>query len=153
MKKLLIIPALILSSMAFGQKYKALLQMKNYAGEGAYITAYIVNGKGQVIKTLSVMGDDKKWYKNLKYWYAAQKAKAENLDAITSASISGGKRNIFVVNIDPSLMNKGNAIRFESAVEHGNAVAKELEIPLSTAGVQNKVDGTGYIRFVKLNAV
>lgn len=153
MKKILVIPALIFSSLAFGQKYKALLQMKNYSGEGAYVTAYIVNGKGQLIKTLSVMGEDRKWYKNLKYWYSAQKAKAEKLDAITSASISGGKRNVFLINLDPSLMNKGNAIRFESAVEHGQSVTKELEIPLSTAAVETKVDGTGYIRFVKLSAV
>lgn len=133
-------------------RYKALLQMKTYSGEGAYITAYIVDGTGKFIKTLSVMGDEGKWYKNLKQWYAGQSKKKENLDAITGASVSGGKRNIFTIAIDKAMMNKGYKIRFESAVEHGQHVPVEAEIPLSSA-IEEKVDGKGYIRYVKLNQI
>lgn len=145
----------IFGTSVYGQsdKYKCMLQMKNYSGEGAYITAYIVNAQGKFIKTLNVMGDDKKWYKNLKQWYLAQKKTNEKLDAITGASVSGGKRNVFTIQLDQSLINKGYKIRFESAVEHGNHIPIEVDIPLETATIESKVDGKGYIRFVKLNAI
>lgn len=153
--KIIYLTLFLLGSMAFAQsaKYKCMLQMKNYSGEGAYVTAYIVNAQGKFIKTLNVMGDDKKWYKNLKQWYAAQTKSKEKLDAITGASVSGGKRNVFTIQLEPSLMNKGNKIRFESSVEHGDYVPVELDIPLETASIENKVDGKGYIRFAKLNAI
>lgn len=153
-KKIFAVGALLMASIAFGQnKYKCLVQMKNYPGQGAYIAAYIVNGKGQFVKTLQVMGDDERWHDSLKTWHNAQNKKAEKLDAITGASVSGGKRNIFTIQIDESLMNKGNKIRFESAVEHGEYVASELEIPLDKATIEEKVDGKGYIRFVKINSI
>ena len=55
-----------LSLMAFSslnksessQKYKCMIQMKNYEGEGAYIVISLVNPKGEYEKTLYVQGDD-----------------------------------------------------------------------------------------------
>ena len=140
-------------AMAQSTKYKCMLQMKNYTGEGAYITAYIINPQGKYVKSLSVMGDDERWYKNLKQWYAGQSKSKEKLDAITGASVSGGKRNVFTVSIDNAMMNKGYKIRFESSVEHGDYVPVELDIPLETATILNRVDGKGYIRFAKLNSL
>lgn len=152
--KLLSLFFVVLCSFAFSQsKFKCLLQMKNYTGEGAYITVYIVSPQGDFIKTLNVMGDDKKWYNTLKRWYPAQRKKKENLDGITGASVSGGKRNIVTIEIDDSLLNKGNKLRFESAVEDGDYVPVEAEIILDAEHIEKKVDGKGYVRFVKLNKI
>lgn len=136
-------------------RYKCMLQMKNYSGEGAYVVASIVDAKGKYIRTLSVMGDEGKWYQNLKQWYTAQRKLNEKLDGITSASVSGGKREVFTIAIEEALMNKGNKIRFESVVEHGNYIPVELEIPLSSNEIQNKVDAIekGYLRFAKLSVL
>ncbi|MEG0188611.1 MAG: DUF2271 domain-containing protein, partial [Algoriella sp.] len=38
-----------------------------------------------------------------------------------------------------------------SAVEDGQYHVNDIEIPLTTAGITQKVEGTGYIRYVKLN--
>lgn len=56
-------------------KYKCMLQMANYMGEGAYIVVSLVNANGDYEKTLYVMGDDKKWYKSLKEWNKFQTKK------------------------------------------------------------------------------
>jgi len=50
-------------------KYKCMLQMSNYMGEGAYVVVSLINPKGNYEKTLYVMGEDKKWYKTLKEWH------------------------------------------------------------------------------------
>jgi hypothetical protein len=47
-------------------KYKCMVQMTNYMGEGAYIVISLINSKGAYEKTLYVMGSDKKWYKTIK---------------------------------------------------------------------------------------
>ena len=43
-------------------KYKCMIQMKNYSGEGAYIIISLVDAEGQYIKTLKVQGNDEDWY-------------------------------------------------------------------------------------------
>ncbi len=49
-----------LSFLATAQssKYKCMLQMSNYMGEGAYVVVSLINAKGDYEKTLYVMGDD-----------------------------------------------------------------------------------------------
>jgi glycine cleavage system aminomethyltransferase T len=47
-------------------KYKCMIQMTNYMGEGAYIVISLIDSKGQYEKTLYVLGSDKKWYNSLK---------------------------------------------------------------------------------------
>lgn len=139
-------------SLSFGQiqKYKCMLQMKNYSGEGAYVVVSLINPSGQYEKTLYVMGDDSQWYDSLRQWHKHQKKAKQKLNGITGASISGGKRSIKVFELDANKMNKGYKIRFESAVEHGSYHPVELELPLTTEGILQKTEGKGYIRFVKM---
>lgn len=133
------------------QKYKLMLQMTNYDGHEAYLVVSLINAKGEYEKTLAVMGDDKRWYKSIKEWHKAQQKKPEKLDAITGASVGGGDRNTTILSIDNSKFNKGYKIRIESAVEDGKYHIEDAVIPLTTAGFSEKVDGKGYVRFVKLN--
>ncbi|RXM48688.1 DUF2271 domain-containing protein [Flavobacterium sp. YO12] len=134
-------------------KYKCMLQMANYMGEGAYIVVSLVNANGDYEKTLYVMGDDKKWYKSLKEWNKFQTKKNEDISSKTGASVTGGDRSITTIEIENSKINKGYKLRFESAVEDQKYFVSDLEIPLTTEGLAAKTDGKGYIRYVRLNKI
>ncbi|WP_269225897.1 DUF2271 domain-containing protein [Flavobacterium eburneipallidum] len=145
----------LLSFQATAQtsKYKCMLQMSNYVGEGAYVVVSLINAKGEYEKTLYAMGDDKKWYNTVKEWHKFQTKKKENLSAKTGASVTGGDRSITTFEIEDSKINKGYKLRFESAVEDNKYYANDVEIPLTTDGLAAKTDGKGYIRYVRLNKI
>lgn len=152
------VTALLLSLLSFQasaqtSKYKCMLQMSNYMGEGAYIVVSLINAKGDYVKTLYVMGDDKKWYKTLKEWHKFYAKKPENISAKTGASVTGGDRSITTIEIDDAKINKGFKLRFEAAVEDHKYNTADLEIPLTTEGIAAKTEGKGYIRYVRLNKI
>lgn len=138
---------------AQSSKYKCMLQMSNYVGEGAYVVVSLVNAKGDYEKTLYVMGDDKKWYNSLKEWHKFQTKKPSNISAITGASVTGGDRSITTIEIDNAKINSGYKLRFESAVEDQKYHVSDVEIPLTTAGIAEKTEGKGYIRYVRLSKI
>jgi len=155
--KLCLAFALILSLPTFSSaqkttKYKCMVQMTNYVGEGAYIAVSLIDAKGAYEKTLYVMGSDKKWYPDLKEWNKAYKKKPTNISAITGASVTGGDRSVTVLDIETDKINKGYKLRFETAVEDNKYYLKDIEIPLTTEGLAAKTEGTGYIRYVRLSA-
>jgi hypothetical protein len=129
--------------------YKCMVQMTNYMGEGAYIVVSLINGKGAYEKTLYVMGSDKKWYPDVKEWHKALGKKTPNISAISGASVGGGDRATMVLTIDKSKIDKDYKLRFESAVEDKQYHVKDVEIPLTTASLTAKSEGTGYIRYVR----
>ncbi|HTG65343.1 MAG TPA: DUF2271 domain-containing protein [Flavobacterium sp.] len=136
---------------AQSSKYKCMLQMSNYMGEGAYIVVSLINPKGDYEKTLYVMGDDKKWYNSLKEWHKFYSKRPSNISAITGASVTGGDRSITTIEIDNSKINSGYKLRFESAVEDQKYHVSDLEMPLTTAALSNKTEGKGYIRYVRFS--
>ena len=88
------------SVQAQSVKYKCMIQMTNYTGEGAYIAISLMNKNGTYNKTLYVLGPDKKWHPDWKEWNKAFKTKKPNLSGITGASISGGDRTVVTLNLD-----------------------------------------------------
>jgi len=138
---------------AQSSKYKCMLQMNNYMGEGAYIVVSLINANGEYEKTLYVMGDDKKWYKSLKEWNKFHAQKNDDISAKTGASVTGGDRSVTTIEIENSKINKGYKLRFESAVEDQKYYVSDLEIPLTTEGMADKTDGKGYIKYVRLNKI
>ena len=138
---------------AQNSKYKCMLQMSNYVGEGAYVVVSLINAKGEYEKTLYVMGDDKKWYKTLKEWNKFQTKKKENISAKTGASVTGGDRSITTIEIEDAKINKGYKLRFETSVEDQKYYVNDIEIPLTTEGLAAKTEGKGYIRYVRLNKI
>ncbi len=132
-------------------KYKCMIQMTNYMGEGAYVVISLINSKGAYDKTLYVLGSDKKWYKTLKEWNKFYAKKPSDISAITGASVTGGDRSVNVFEIETSKINAGYKLRFESAVEDKNYYVKDLEIPLTTETLSGKNEGTGYIRYVRFS--
>jgi formylmethanofuran dehydrogenase subunit A len=145
-------PAVTRAQQASLTKYKCMIQMTNYMGEGAYIVVSLVNPKGAYEKTLYVLGSDKKWYPDLKEWHKALAKKTPNISAITGASVSGGDRSVTMLDLDPTKIDKGYKLRFESAVEDNKYYAKDLEIPLTAEALSAKNEGTGYIRYVRFSA-
>ena len=99
------------------KKYKCLIQLTNYKGEGAYIVASLINPQGKYEQTLQVLGDDPEWYDDHTEW---------------------------------SKFDKGYKIRFETAVEDDYYYAKDAEIELKKENLNTKVEGKGYIRYVRL---
>lgn len=134
-------------------KYKCMLQMSNYGGLEAYIVVSLIDAKGNYEKTLYVMGPDKQWYNGFKEWHAKMDKKKERLNAITGASVAAGDRSVTTFSIDESKMNKGYKLRFETSVEDGKYYTQDVEIPLTTADITKKIDGKGYLRYVKLTKV
>ena len=132
-------------------KYKCMVQMTNYVGEGAYIIVSLIDPKGAYEKTLYIMGSDKKWYRDLKEWHKALSKKTTNVSAISGASVSGGDRSVTVLEIENSKLNSGYSLRFESAVENQEYHVKDLEFLLTTENVSGKNEGTGYIRYVRFS--
>jgi len=145
----------LLSFQATAQtsKYKCMLQMSNYAGEGAYMVVSIINAKGDYDKTLYVMGDDKKWYKTLKEWHKFYSKRPTDISAKTGASVTGGDRSTTTLEIEDSKINKGYKLRFETAVEDQKYYTADLEIPLTDEAMADKTEGKGYIRYVRLSKI
>ncbi|PKH52552.1 DUF2271 domain-containing protein [Tenacibaculum sp. Bg11-29] len=154
MKKIVAILLVALSIMAFTTtneaKYKCMIQMKNYTGEGAYITVSLLNQKGEYEKTLYVQGDDEEWYSDITEWWQFQGKTRTNIDAITGATISGGNRAITVIQIPTDKLNKGYKIRFESAVEDQEYYKDDIEFELTSENVKSKIEGKGFIRYIRM---
>jgi len=146
---LVCLPANVNAQKTGTTKYKCMVQMTNYPGEGAYIVVSLIDPKGNYDKTLYVMGQDKKWYDDIKEWNKAFKKKPTNISAITGASVAGGDRSVTVFEIEDAKVNAGYSLRFESAVENQQYHVKDIEFPLTTENLSGKIDGTNYIRYVR----
>lgn len=128
-----------------------MVQLVNYTGEGAYIIVSLLGNEDNYLKTLRVLGDDDEWYPDLKsWWHFYRDAKKPDIDGITGATIAGGERSIFVIEIEDAMLNSGKQIRFETAVEDQQYHEQDLQFPLTTENVKKKFEGTGYIRYVRM---
>ena len=125
--------------------------MKNYTGEGAYLVVSVVDKSGKYLKTLQVLGDDKEWYPDIAAWWSFQKnKKLTEVDAISGATVSGGERSTFSIQLDESWMNKGYKLRFETAVEEVEYYKDDVEISIDAQGLKTKPEGKGFIRYVRI---
>lgn len=132
-------------------KYKCMVQLTNYKGEGAYIVVSVLDKGGNYVQTLRVLGDDEEWYPDLPSWWAFHEQNNKPaIDAITGATIAGGERSIFVLEIDETLIDAGNTLRFETAVEHQKYVEEDLQVALTSDNLSGKFEGTEYIRYVRI---
>jgi hypothetical protein len=150
---ILLVVAFIGFGFAFKPKesrYKCMIQMTNYAGEGAYVVISLLNPKGEYEKTLYVQGDDDEWYFDITDWWDFYGKRRTNLDAITGATISGGERAISVIEIEDDKLDKGYKIRFESAVEDQEYYKDDVAFEFTTDNVKGKIEGNGFIRYIRI---
>lgn len=137
-------------SSTTSSSYKCMIQMTNYTGEGAYVVISLLNPEGDYEQTLYVQGNDDEWYFDITEWWQFQGKKRAKLDAITGATISGGERAISVIEIDDDKIDKGYKIRFETAVEDQEYYKDDIEFELTSESVRSKVEGKGFIRYIRL---
>ncbi|CAL2095879.1 conserved protein of unknown function [Tenacibaculum sp. 190524A02b] len=129
--------------------YKCMIQMKNYSGEGAYIVISLLKD-GEYVETLYVQGDDEDWYSDITEWWQFQGKVRRDIDAITGATVSGGNRTVSLLNIDNNKIDNGYKIRFESAVEDQEYYKDDIEFDLTSENIKNKMEGKGFIRYIRL---
>jgi hypothetical protein len=129
---------------------KCLVQLTNYTGEGAYLVVTLLDNKGKYKKTLQVFGKEKRWWDDLPSWFKHLTTSKENVDGVSGASITAGNRKVFSINTDDSVFDKGYKLRFETAVENQEYQEKDVEMDFSEANVGKTINGSGYIRYVKL---
>lgn len=132
------------------QAYKCLIQLSNYEGEGAYVVVSLVKPDDNYEKTLYVFGDDPEWQEEFEGWWKFWSKDKTNIDAITGESIVGGDRKIVKFKVDKSKLDQGYKLRFETAVEDQEYYFPDLEVPYTKEGMKGKLEGTGYIRYVRL---
>ena len=130
--------------------YKCMIQMMNYTGEKAYVVVSLISPEGEYVKTLYVQGDDKEWFPDIKNWWKFSDGSKENVDAITGATVGNGERNIISLGFSASHIDAGYKVRFESAVENQEYYSIDAEIELNSATIKEKVDGQGYIRYIRM---
>lgn len=132
-------------------KYKCMIQMTNYTGEGAYVVISLIDPKGNYEETLYVQGDDAEWYNTIEAWWKTFYGKKRtNIDAITGATIAGGARTVSILEIPDSKINTGYKIRFETAVEDQEYHKSDVEFELTSENVKSKKEGSGFIRYVRM---
>ncbi|MBG6131795.1 hypothetical protein IWQ47_003463 [Aquimarina sp. EL_43] len=130
--------------------YKCMIQMTNYTGEGAYIVISLLDPNGNYEKTLFVQGDDEEWYHDITDWWKFYGKKRQDIDAITGATVSGGGRSINIIEIENDKIDSGYKIRFESAVEDQEYYKDDVEFELTSETVKSKVEGKGFIRYIRM---
>lgn len=156
MKKIIVLLITALTLVAFSSteennKYKCMIQMKNYTGEGAYIVISLMNPDGNYEKTLFVHGDDEEWYHDIKQWWKNIFGKKRpNIDAITGETIAGGERAITMLKIAKDKIDAGYKLRFETAVEDQEYYVDDVELELTSTNVKSKKEGKGFIRYIRI---
>lgn len=130
--------------------YKCMMQMINYTGENAYVVVSLMKPDGKYDRTLSVHGKDEKWYTDVINWWGHQKKANQKIDGVTGASIAGGQRAMDIIKIPSSLINKGYKIRVESAVESQAYHKQDIEFEYKSANINQKIDGKGYVKYIRL---
>lgn len=143
---------LVSASFEFAPKetsVKCLIQLANYSGEGAYVVVSLINPNGEYEQTLYVQGQEEKWYHDLPSWWNSI-GKSAQLDGITGATTGSGGRDLAVLSIDDSKINKGYKLRFETSVEDKGYHETDVEFELNSDNLNGKFEGTGFIRYVRL---
>jgi hypothetical protein len=124
--------------------------MTNYTGEGAYVVISLINPEGSYEQTLYVQGKDKEWYSDITEWWKFYEKRRSNIDAISGATISGGERTVSVLKIANNKIDAGYSIRFETAVEDQEYHTEDIQFELTSESVKSKVEGKGFIRYVRM---
>ena len=131
--------------------YKCMIQLTNYEGEGAYVVVSILDGEGKYSETLYVQGDDSEWYRDItEWWKSLYGIRRPNLDAIVGETVTGGQRKMTVLKIPVDKIDSGHTLRFESAVEDQEYYANDVEFPLTAENLKTKMEGKGFIRYVRM---
>lgn len=151
-----ILAALVLVMVSFVEapdtvNYKCMIQLTNYEGEGAYVVVSILDKEEKYQETLYVQGDDAEWYRDIEEWWKnLYGVRRPELDGIVGETVTGGQRKMTVLKIPTDKIDAGYQIRFESAVEDQEYYAQDIQFELTTENLKQKMEGEGFIRYVRM---
>lgn len=137
--------ALLLSSFAEAREVTFTTNLKLYAGNPAYLAMYLVDEHGHYQRTLWVSGKHRKYYRELRGWAHASRLQPKEYDGLTGASITRGRTLKVSLNIDDQLIDHGNRIVIDTAVEDRGTNRSEVVMPFTTANTDQAVSGRGII--------
>ncbi|MFB1027473.1 MAG: DUF2271 domain-containing protein, partial [Flavobacteriaceae bacterium] len=70
--------------------------------------------------------------------------------AISGETIKGGERTVAILKIPSEKIDKDYSIRFETAVEDQEYYETDVQFKLTSENLQNKTEGKGFIRYVRI---
>jgi len=142
------------TSLATAKEVTIQVQMVSYEGEKTYSALYLVNPSGRYEQTLWVSGDEEKYYADglSRWWkYLSRQPEPQPLDGLTGATIGSGDRYQVTSELDERFIDSGYALRVETAVEDREYYRLDAEVPLASQYHRKKVDGHGWVRYLRFN--
>lgn len=143
--------ALALGAPAKAAPIKIDLAMKSYAGNRAYLVAYVVDGSGQYVSTLFVAGEREKYLGHLERWSRMFRRARGGIDGMTGASMGAQDQVSLRLDVPASLLNSGMTLRVETVVENQFYVPDEATIALDDAHNGQTASGTTYLESVAIS--
>ena len=139
---------LALPALAQSRTVTLTTQLKNYAGDGAYLAVYLTDAKGAYAGTLWVAGGKAKYYKHLADWNRLSAGDAKRLVGVTGASVGAGRTLKVTLDLADALIDAGYEIRVDASVENMRDSPSEVRVPLSASQAGKPQAGKQYIQAV-----
>jgi hypothetical protein len=140
--------ALSVPALAQARQVTLTTQLKNYAGDGAYLAVYLTDAKGAYAGTLWVAGGKAKYYKHLADWNRLSAGDAKRLAGVTGASVGAGRKLTVTADLADALIDAGYEIRVDASVEDMRDSPSEVRVPLSASQAGKSQAGKQYIQAV-----
>lgn len=138
--------ALALPALSLAKPVTLTTELSAYSGDGAYVALYLTDANGQYKRTLWIAGKKPKYYKHLADWARGSGQNKAEYDGMTGASIHSGKTLSVTVEVPDALIDAGNQIHIDTAVEKKRDNRSEVVVPLTTDGAGKPTAGKGYVK-------
>lgn len=122
------------------------ITMKNYGGDGAYFSVYVVDAKGAYVQTLWAGGKKAKYYKHLSDWNRLSSGDAKRIDGVSGASLLQGRTLTINTTLNDAYFDKGYEVRVDAAAEDMTDSPADVRIPLTRANDGKAAAGRRYVQ-------
>tara|TARA_R110001583_G_scaffold17659_2_gene71122 strand:+ start:1749 stop:2219 length:471 start_codon:yes stop_codon:yes gene_type:complete len=141
-----LVTASLLSAQTSAREIALTTELKNYAGDGAYLAIYLTNAAGQYQETLWIAGQKSKYYKHLSGWARGSGLRTSEYDVLTGASVTSGKTLTVTLDLADAFIDTGFQLRVDSSVEDMRDHRNDVVVPLTSEGAGKPVNGNGYVK-------
>lgn len=141
--------AISLPGLAQAREVTFTTELKNYAGDGAYVALYITDSNGRYQETIWVAGEKTKYYKHLRDWARGSRLRPSEYDGLTGASVGSGRTLKVTREVADTLIDAGYEVRVDTAVEDMRDNPTDVAIPLTTEGAGKPAAGRGYVQSLR----
>ena len=123
--------------------------LKTKAGghDQPYFVVMLLDEQGRYNKTLTVVGDDPQYYRAFKFWKRYIGRTDEDIDALSSASVSNGTTVKRTVKIPHEAIAKNYTVRVDAAGYRGEKYIKTAMIKLSPENKEKRFNGQKFLDY------